>query len=214
MVVDGVAMLYRRARSSAGYTGKRGCRKHRKVLIVVGSGNGKTPLVAGTALYCASQDGARNPEIDVFANSAGNRRAYLVGDCAAMVSENKALQSRFKVLKHGTGILRGGGWQGRGPAARCPTARSATFPPTRARSTALRPTLAVFDELHEMRTYKLLTQMQRSLLKSRRTAAFDDDSTMGTVLDGVLVSEYRLADERLKGLGDPAGERAVPALHL
>ena len=46
-----------------------GYRKHKKALIVVGSGNGKTPLVASMALYCTSQDGARNPEVDVFANS-------------------------------------------------------------------------------------------------------------------------------------------------
>lgn len=74
----------------------------------------------------------------------------------------------------------------------------------------LRPTVAIFDELHEMRTYKLLTQMQRSLLKSRDPLLLMI-STMGTVLDGVLVSEYRLADERLKGLGDlESNERFFP----
>ena len=106
-----------------------GLRKHRKVLIVVGSGNGKTPLVAGTALYCASQEGARNPEIDVFANSR-EQAGILVGDCAAMVSENKALQSRFKVLKTGGRDAGGSRWR---------TARSATFPPTHGRWTVCGP---------------------------------------------------------------------------
>lgn len=184
-----------------------GLRKHRKVLIVVGSGNGKTPLVAGTALYCASQEGARNPEIDVFANSR-EQAGILVGDCAAMVSENKALQSRFKVLKTGLEYY-AEGWQGRG---RQPVADGAirNFSADARKVDGLRPTLAVFDELHEMRTYKLVTQMQRSLQKTANPLLMMI-STMGTVLDGVLVSEYRLADERLKGLGDPqVNERFLP----
>lgn len=184
-----------------------GYRKHKKALIVVGSGNGKTPLVASMALYCTSQDGARNPEVDVFANSR-EQAGILVGDCAAMVSDSDALQSRFRVLRTGLEYYQGG-WKGMGRNP-VPDGKIRNFSADARKIDGLRPTVAIFDELHEMRTYKLLTQMQRSLLKSRDPLLLMI-STMGTVLDGVLVSEYRLADERLKGLGDlESNERFFP----
>ncbi len=175
-----------------------GQRKHQKALILVGSGNGKTPLVASIALYCASQEGTRNPEIDVFANSR-EQAGILVGDCAAMVADSRALQSRFKVLKTGLEYY-ADGWQGRGRIP-VPDGAIRNFSADARKLDGLRPTTAIFDEVHEMRTYKLISQMKRSLLKSRDPLMLLI-STMGTVLDGVLVSEYRLADERLKGLGD------------
>ena len=175
-----------------------GVRKHKKALILVGSGNGKTPLIASVALYCASQEGTRNPEIDVFANSR-EQAGILVGDCAAMVSESAALQSRFRALRSGLEYYQEG-WQGRGRIP-VPDGRIRNLSADARKVDGLRPTVAIFDELHEMRTYKLVTQMQRSLLKARDPLLLMI-STMGTVLDGVLVSEYRLADERLKGLGD------------
>lgn len=175
-----------------------GFRKHKKALIVVGSGNGKTPLVASMALYATSQDGTRNPEVDVFANSR-EQAGILVGDCASMVSANSALQSRFRVLRTGLEYYEKG-WQGMGRNP-VPDGRIRNFSSDARKIDGLRPTVAIFDELHEMRTYKLLTQMQRSLLKSRDPLMLMV-TTMGTVLDGVLVSEYRIADEKLKGLGD------------
>lgn len=177
-----------------------GRRKHQKALILVGSGNGKTPLVASIALYCASQEGTRNPEIDVFANSR-EQAGILVGDCAAMVSDSRALQSRFKALKTGLDYY-ADGWQGKGRIP-VPDGVIRNHSADARKVDGLRPTVAIFDEVHEMRTYKLISQMKRSLLKSRDPLMLLI-STMGTVLDGVLVSEYRLADERLKGLGDAA----------
>lgn len=187
-----------------------GVRKHRKVLILVGSGNGKTPLVASTALYCASQDGVRNPEVDVFANS--ERQAnILVGDCVRMVEESPALRSRFKALRGRLDYF-ADGWAGRGrnPA---PDGVIQAFSADARRIDGLRPTMAALDELHEMRTYDLVQQMQRSLKKARNPL-LEMISTMGRVLDGVLVSEYRLADERLKKIGDPAAyERFFPLIY-
>ena len=43
---------------------KDGTRKHNKCLLIVGSGNGKTPMIAGAALYSVSQEGIKNAEID------------------------------------------------------------------------------------------------------------------------------------------------------
>ena len=38
-----------------------GIRKHQRNLLLVGSGNGKTPMVAGAALYHVSQEDVRDP---------------------------------------------------------------------------------------------------------------------------------------------------------
>lgn len=187
-----------------------GVRKHRKALIVVGSGNGKTPLVASTALYCASQDGVRNPEVDVFANSERQAR-ILVGDCIGMVEESPALRSRFKSLRGRLDYF-ADGWigKGRNPA---PDGCIQAFSADARRVDGLRPTMAALDELHEMRSYDLITQMQRSMKKASNPL-LEMISTMGRVLDGVLVSEYRLADERLKKIGDPlAYERFFPLIY-
>ncbi len=181
-----------------GWVDDQGLRRYRKALIVVGSGNGKTPLVASIALFCASQDGAKNPEVDVFANSE-KQANILVGDCVRMVSESPALRSKFKALR-GHIDYYAEGWQkkGRNPA---PDGSIQAFSADARRVDGLRPTMAAMDEVHEMRTYDLINQMQRSLKKASNPLLVMI-STMGRVLDGVLVQEYRLADERLKGIGD------------
>lgn len=174
-----------------------GLRKHRKARIIVASGNGKTPIAAALALYCVSQDGARTPEVDVFANSR-DQANILVSDCAAMVDSSGALSSRFKVLTTHINYF-ANGWRGKGRQP-VPDGRIRAFSSDARKLDGLRPTVALFDEVHEMRDYALVTQMSRSLIKVRNPLLVMI-STMGKVLDGVLVSEYRLADERLKGLG-------------
>lgn len=56
---------------------KDGTRKHNKCLLIVGSGNGKTPMIAGAALYSVSQEGIKNAEIDVLANSKPQARIFM-----------------------------------------------------------------------------------------------------------------------------------------
>ena len=176
-----------------------GLRRYRRALIVVGSGNGKTPLVAGMALYGVSQDGARDPEVHVYANSEAQAK-ILVGDCQAMVESSPALKNRFKAIGAGLNYYQAG-WikKGRLPV---PDGKIRHHSSDARKQDGLRPTMAIFDEVHEMRSYDLVTQMRRSLIK-RANSLEIMITTMGRVLDGVLVSEYRLADEKLKGIGDP-----------
>lgn len=192
-----------------GWVDAQGLRRYRKALIVVGSGNGKTPLVAAMAIYCACQDGARNPEVDVFANSE-RQAGILVSDCIRMVTESPALSSKFKALRGKLNYFNDG-WQrrGRDPS---PDGVVQAFSADARRVDGLRPTMAAMDEIHEMRTYDLVQQMQRSMKKARNPLLVMI-STMGRVLDGVLVSEYRIADEVLKGIGDPrTADRFFPMI--
>lgn len=177
-----------------------GVRKHQRNLLLVGSGNGKTPMVAGAALYHVSQEDVRNPEVDVIANSK-EQAGLIVGDCSTMIDASPALAKKFRPLRTKIEYYRDGYKdKGRQPVAdgvimaRAASAGTADGP---------RPTLVAFDETHEMRTYDMVRQMRRSLRKSRNPLEMMT-STMGYVLDGVLVSEYRIADQMLKGSGNAA----------
>lgn len=185
-------------------------RKYTKALLIVGSGNGKTPLVAAAALYLASQDGARNAEVDVLANSQ-KQSSLLMGDCRAMVESSPALTRRFRSLRSAIEYYQDG-VAGKGRSA-VPDAIIQSHAANARTLDGLRPTAAVFDELHEARTYDLIVQLRRSLDKCRDPLLLMC-STMGYVLDGVLVSEYRLADQMLKDGGNAAvNERSFALIY-
>ncbi len=187
-----------------------GYRKHTKALLVVGSGNGKTPLVAAAALYLASQDGVRNAEVDVLANSQ-KQSALLMDDCRAMVEQSPALSRRFRSLRTSIEYYQDG-LSGKSRSA-VPDAIIQSHAANARTLDGLRPTAAVFDEIHEARTYDMIVQLRRSLDKCRDPLLLMC-STMGYVLDGVLVSEYRLADQMLKGIGnDTVNERSFALIY-
>lgn len=177
---------------------ENGRRKYQRVLLVVGSGNGKTPLIAAAALYLASQAGVKDAEVDVLANSQKQSR-ILMDDCRSMIDQSPALASRFRALKNNIEYYADGAKKQARSAV--PDAIIQCHGSNARNLDGLRPTTAVFDEIHEARNYDLIVQLQRSLDNKSPDPLLLMMSTMGYVLDGVLVSEYRLADQMLKGLG-------------
>ena len=165
-----------------------GERKYRKVLLLVGSGNGKSPLIAGTALYVQSQEGVRDCQVDVFANSKDQANIVL-DDCRAMVQSSTALSNHFTCKTSGINYDKGGVIRARSSEAR--------------NLDGIRPTMALFDEGHQMQTYRVINHSYRSLNKAKENQLFVMISTMGTVLDGVLVNEYTIGDKILKGQVPP-----------
>ena len=176
-----------------------GARKYRKVLLLVGSGNGKSPLIAGTALYLQSQEGVRDCQVDVFANSKDQANIVL-DDCRAMVLNSSALGNHFKCKTTGIYYDKGGVIRARSSEAR--------------NLDGIRPTMALFDEGHQMQTYRVINHAYRSLNKAKDNQLFVMISTMGTVLDGVLVNEYGIADKVLKGqLPNRVAERVLVLIY-
>lgn len=176
-----------------------GVRKHTKVLLIVGSGNGKTPLVAANALYVISQLGIKDAEVNVLANSK-EQADLIMGDCRAMIDAAPALKRRFKpklkqIEYYATGH------EGKGRDA-IPDAIMRNLSTNAKTMDGGRPTVVIFDELHAMESFDTLKQQRRSLDKCADPLLMMI-STMGYVLDGVLVSEYRQADQVLKGIGNP-----------
>lgn len=187
-----------------------GERKYNYLLLVVGSGNGKTPLVAAIALYLASQEGVHGAEIDMLANSR-QQASILLRDCRTMIDSSPAMRERFRGYADRIEYF-----STREEARRrgaMPVALMQVQSSNARGLDGLRPTAALFDEIHEQTGYDLMRQMRRSLDK-RPNALLLMFSTMGYVLDGLLVSEYRLADQLLKGSGNPeVNERRLAIIY-
>lgn len=185
-----------------------GLRKYTKVLLVVGSGNGKTPLVAAAALYIISQLGIKDAEVNVLANSK-EQADLIMGDCRAMIDASPALKKRFKPklkqIEYYTD-----GYEGKGRSV-MPDAVMRNLSTNAKTMDGGRPTTVIFDELHAMESFDTMKQQRRSLDKCADPLLMMI-STMGYVLDGVLVSEYRNADQVLKGIGNPVVNDRVLAL--
>ena len=170
-----------------------GERRFRIATLLVAGGNGKTPLIAGTAVYYVSQMGIRNCEVDVFANSK-DQSGILLGDCESMIKSSSTLSRRFKCQVKGITYLSDGGV----PRAALGTIKG--FASDARKLDGIRPTAALIDEKHEMRNYRLINHAKRSLNKAKGNQLMVTISTMGYVLDGPLVDDYRRGDQILKGI--------------
>ena len=71
---------------------KTGYRRFREGLILVASGNGKSTMVVGNAVYMLSVDGERGAEVYCLANSREQAR-IIYDECRAQVEASGALRS-------------------------------------------------------------------------------------------------------------------------
>lgn len=160
-----------------------GLRRFREALIIMGRGNGKSTMVAGNATYGACKDGERGADIYLLANSkeqAGN----VFEECRKQIASSPTLSSRFRPLRDGVYY----------------DAMQATI---KSRSSdshkldGLNPHLAIFDEIHEYKEFKLINVIRRGM-KKRRQPLTIYITTMGTVLDGALTQLYHLFSDALE----------------
>ena len=153
-----------------------GLRRFREGLIVVGRGNGKSTLVAGNASYGISKDDERGADVYLLANSK-DQASVVFNECAAQIRESR-IASRFRVLRSAIHYdATGGTIQHRASDSR--------------KLDGLNPSMAIFDELHAYRDFKLINVIKRGMNKRRQPLALYI-TTMGTVLDGPLMHFYQL----------------------
>ena len=79
-----------------------GFRRFRRAYIETGKGSGKTPMVAGVALYMLLADGEARPEIYACARNE-MQAGILIGEAAAMVRESADLSAVCRSVKAGVG---------------------------------------------------------------------------------------------------------------
>jgi phage terminase large subunit-like protein len=156
---------------------KTGYRRFREGLILVGSGNGKSTLVTGNAIYGVSKDGERGAEVYCLANSRDQAKV-IFNEAKAQIEMSPALVKHFDVTKSGIFY---------------PKTKS-VIEPLSSESKNLdgkNVHMAIFDELQEYRDYKLINVIKPKT-KKRRQALLLYISTFGTVIDGPLMDYYLL----------------------
>ena len=161
-----------------------GLRRFREALIIVGTGNGKSTMVAGNATFAACKDGERGADIYLLANSK-DQAGIVFGECKAQIEASPYLAPRFRTLRDGVYYDK----------------MNATI---RHRSSdskrldGLNPHLAIFDEIHEYRDFKRINIISRKTVK-RTQPLILYITTMGTVIDGPLVYYYDQFTDAMEG---------------
>src|SRR5699024_6683122 len=79
---------------------KTGLRRYREALIVVGTGNGKSTMLAGNATYGACKDGERGADIYLLANSK-EQAGIVFNECREQIKASRYLAPRFRPLRDG-----------------------------------------------------------------------------------------------------------------
>ena len=177
-----------------GWVGKAdGLRRFREALVLVGTGNGKSTLMAGNATFGACKDGERGADIYLLANSK-EQAGIVFNECKGQIEASRYLAPRFRTLRDGVYYDK----------------MNATI---RHRSSdsqrldGLNPHMAIFDEIHEYRDFKLLNIIKRKVVK-RRQPLILYITTMGSVLDGPLAYYYGLFTDAMEGkLAPEVGDR-------
>ena len=161
-----------------------GYRRFKEALIVVGSGNGKSTIMAGNATYLACKDGERGADIYLLANSK-EQSGIVFGECKGQIRASPCLAPRFRTLRDGIYYDK----------------MNATI---RHRSSdskrldGLNPHGAIFDEIHEYRDFKLINVIKMKNVK-RKQPLIIYITTMGDVIDGPLAYYYDLFTDAMAG---------------
>jgi phage terminase large subunit-like protein len=177
---------------------KTGLRRFREGLILVGSGNGKSTLVTGNAIFGASKDGERGAEVYCLANSREQARV-IFDEAKAQVEMSPAIAKHFDVTRDGVYY---------------PKTKS-VIKPLSSESKNLdgkNVHMAIFDEIQEYRDYKLINVIKPKT-KKRRQALILYISTFGTVIDGLLMDFYELGCKILDG-SEAISERASDRMFI
>ena len=75
-------------------------RRFREGIIIVGSGNGKSTMIAGNATFAASKDGERGAEVYCLSNSKEQARV-IYDECMAQVKASPVLSKHFHITRSG-----------------------------------------------------------------------------------------------------------------
>ena len=161
-----------------------GLRRFRENLIIVGTGNGKSTIMAGNATFLACKDGERGADIYLLANSK-DQAGVVFRECSGQIKASPVLARRFRPLRDGIYYDK----------------MNATI---RHRSSdskrldGLNPHGAIFDEIHEYRDFKLINVIKMKNVK-RKQPVIIYITTMGDVIDGPLAYYYDLFTDAMSG---------------
>ena len=161
-----------------------GSRRYREALILVGTGNGKSTMMAGNATFLACKDGEPGPDIYLLANSK-EQAGIVFSECKAQIEASPSLAARFRTLRDGLYYDKA-------------NAKIAHRSSDSGKLDGLNPHGAIFDEIHEYRDFKLLNIINRKTVKRRQPLSIYI-TTMGYVIDGPLAYYYGVFTDAMNG---------------
>lgn len=165
---------------------KTGLRRFREGIVLVGSGNGKSTLITGNALYGASKDDERGAEVYCIAN-AKEQAKIIYDECKAQVDSSPMLKKHFRATRDGIYFDR----------ANSKIQALASDPTT---LDGKNVHLAIFDEVQDYRDYKFISRLKKKIIK-RRQPLIIYISTFGNIIDGPLMDLYVLGGQILANTG-------------
>ena len=160
-----------------------GLRRYREGLIVVGTGNGKSTMLAGNATYGACKDNERGADIYLLANSK-EQAGIVFNEFRSQIRASRYLSPRFRPLRDGVYYDA----MNASIKARASDSRKLD---------GLNPHMAIFDEIHEYRDFKLINIIKRKVVK-RAQPLIIYITTMGNVIDGPLAYFYDLFTDAMQ----------------
>ena len=160
-----------------------GLRRFREALILGGRGIGKTTLISGNAIYTASKDGERGADVYLLANTKDQAKIGYE-ECFREIAASPALRPRFRLTREGVF------YDKTASSIKARASDSSTLD-------GLNPYVAVFDEVHGYREWKLIDVVRRGMIKREQPLALYITS-MGFIADGVLSQLYALFSDALE----------------
>ncbi|MBN2910780.1 terminase large subunit [Polycladomyces sp. WAk] len=160
-------------------------RRFKEGLIFVARKNGKSTMVSGLANYGCSKDGEKGADVYLLANSMKQARVVF-DECQKMVKSSPLLSKHFRVLRDAIHY-------------------DQTFSKIEPQASdsekldGLNAHLAIFDEIHEYKDYKLINVIKNST-GARTQPLILYITTAGYQLDGPLMDYYEKAADVLEGV--------------
>jgi phage terminase large subunit-like protein len=162
-----------------------GLRRFKEGLVFVGRKNGKSTMVSGLANYGCSKDGEKGADVYLLANSMKQARV-IFDECQKMIKSSHLLSKHFRVLRDAIHYDK-------------------TFSKIEPQASdsekldGLNAHLAIFDEIHEYKDYKLINVIKNST-GAREQPLILYITTAGYQLDGPLVDYYSKGTDVLEGV--------------
>lgn len=157
-------------------------RRFKEALIFVGRKNGKTTLISGVSNYGVSKDGEPGADIILLANSMKQAR-LIFDESKAMIKKSPQLRKHFRPLRDAIHF----------------DATNSKIEPQAADSEkldGLNTHLGIFDEIHEFKSYKLISVVKNSR-GARKQPLLIYITTAGYQLDGPLVDMIEAGKDTL-----------------
>jgi phage terminase large subunit-like protein len=162
-----------------------GLRRYKEALVFLGRKNGKSTLASGLANYGCSKDGEKGADVYLLANSMKQARVVF-DECTKMIKSSPLLAKHFRPLRDVIHF-------------------DQTFSKIEPQASdsekldGLNAHLAIFDELHEYKNYKLVNVIKNSTA-ARQQPLILYITTAGYQLDGVLMDYYEKGKDILDGV--------------